>query len=186
MFFAIIAISYILAINVFGFRIVKIQRSDRLKNGEPTPQIVPIKQLECDKKATGTDISKEENVEVSEKSAVEVVSSGKKSDKKAETLEKSKSRNSKKTTEPSKPHNGDKMKKDALLSEEKLNFKRYERIPDLKIMLVALFGGALGEFVAFLVFKYRTTNTILMVVLPVLISLWGYLVYILTSGIFIV
>ncbi|MFI3167805.1 MAG: hypothetical protein R3Y32_06780 [Bacillota bacterium] len=197
MLLAIISISYILAINIFGFRIVKIQRADRLKNGQPTPQPTPIKQLESNKKE-----ETEKNNLKSEKEKGETT--------KSETVATAKSKTTKKENEKAKtatatathprpqsqphpqpqpqpqPHNGDKLQKDTILAEEKLNFKRYERIPDLKIMLVAIFGGALGEYLSFLLFKYRTTNTILMVALPVLTAVWVYLYFILIGGVFIV
>ncbi len=170
MLIAIIAVSYILAINIFGFRIVKIQRDDRKKNGEPTPQPQVIKQLESTTGAKGTHTNKE----------------GDKQERKTESnQEKSKSCDNHKQKEQT-PHNGDKIEKDTLLAEEKLNLKRYERIPDLKILMVGVFGGALGEYIAFLVLKYRTTNTILMVGLPVLIALWIYIYYIIVGGMFIV
>lgn len=179
MLIAIVTISYILAINIFGFRIVRIQRSDRLKNGEPMPQPVVIGQIESSDKAKGTQPTP------TKAEICSVAASKKKEAKGKSTTIESKS-TTKKTKQPEKPHNGEKLKKETLLADEKLNFKRYEKIPDLKILLVALFGGAIGEFVAFLIFKYRTTNTILMVALPVLIALWIYIFYIFAGRIFIV
>lgn len=195
MLFAIIVISYILAINVFGFRIVRIQRADRLKNGDPTP--TPQKQIAERTRGSGENLKTAETTEKTthKKTADTKTADTKTSDVKTYSkndsqFAKSESvatkRKTSKTNPPPHPQNGEAMKKDDLLFEEKLNLKRYERIPDVKILMVALFGGALGEFVSFLIYKYRTTNTLLMVALPVLISLWVYLFYILVAGFFIV
>ncbi|MFI3163808.1 MAG: hypothetical protein R3Y65_05135 [Bacillota bacterium] len=182
MLIAIVAISYILAINVFGFRIVKIQRADRLKNGDPIHPPAKQNQLSAGKTATAkeTDIAKE-------KETADIENCKNTAKKESEKLTKTKHSTSReKATPPQHPNNGETLEKEDLLYEEKLNIKKYERIPDLKILMVAVFGGALGEFISFLIYKYRTTNTFLMVALPVIISVWVYLVYILVGGFIIV
>ncbi len=179
MLIAIVAISYILAINVFGFRIVKIQRTDRLKNGDPIQTPQKPKQLSAGK-------TENEKGKAKEGTDVEIYESTSKT-KESEKLTKTKSTSkTKKASEPPHPNNGEVLEKEDLLYEEKLNIKRYERIPDLKILMVAVFGGALGEFISFLIYKYRTTNTFLMVALPVIISVWVYLFYVLVGGFIIV
>lgn len=182
MLIAVVAISYILAINVFGFRIVKIQRADRLKNGDPIQTPPKPKQLSAgkkddDKENATTDIEIRKNTETLKKSETT---------QKGETAKKIKSTSKTKNSPQQQHSNGEVLEKEDLLAEEKLNIKRYERISDIKILLVAVFGGALGEFIAFLIYKYRTTNTFLMVALPVIISVWVYLFYILIGGFIIV
>ncbi len=190
MFIAIIAISYILAINVFGFRIVKIQRADRLKNGDPTPPPQKPKQLESgshekNQSPQSETTPKETTSQITAPEQKNQQKTQTKAQQRAATKTKSKSKKES-NPNPSHPNNGEKMEKEDMLYEEKLNLKRYERIPDIKILMVAAFGGALGEFISFLIYKYRTTNTLLMVALPVLISVWVYLFYVLLGGFFIV
>ncbi len=259
MLFAIIIISYTLAINVFGFRIVKIQRADRLKNGVPTKNdgrsidaISAPNSEKTDKNhsATASSVAIEKNSVRTQKTATEIETQTKaetktKTDTETETntplknsgkdlsaKEKSTKKDSAQkqdsaqkssqaktaqaggglnsrdssadisshTNETTPPNstpknseNGSEKKKNSgkntaknFFAEEKINFKNYERIPDLKIFAIAIFGGALGEFIAFLIFRYRTTNTILMVLLPVVTSVWIYFFYLAVARIWIV
>lgn len=180
MLLRIIAISYIIAINIFGFRIVAIQKSDRKANGNPISKTLATLDSPPRKKEHAEKHSEDKPEEI----PAEEIKIQKDTQSKVEKTQNPENKKSKNTATP--PPNGKQLKKEDIFASEKLNFKKYELISDIKILLVGVFGGAMGEYIAFLIFKYRTTNTILMVVLPVFVAVWIYLLYIFTIGIVVI
>ncbi len=57
------------------------------------------------------------------------------------------------------------------------------RREDMRLLLGAALGGALAEFIAMLVLRFRQKNLLLMIALPLLIVLNGYCFYLGFRGI---
>ena len=55
-------------------------------------------------------------------------------------------------------------------------------ISDTKLIITGLLGGALGIFVFMFILKYRLKSIIMMVLMPLFISLNGYLIFVTING----
>ncbi len=59
-----------------------------------------------------------------------------------------------------------------------------EKVRDSKLLITALLGGALGIFVSVFILNYRKHSMFIMVIMPVIAVLNGYIIYLFfTSGI---
>ena len=63
--------------------------------------------------------------------------------------------------------------------------EKVKKISDFRLILTGLLGGALGILLFMFIYRYRLRSMLLVVFLPVLIALDGYLIFMLfTGGIF--
>ena len=60
--------------------------------------------------------------------------------------------------------------------------KNKKKIRDWKLLLSGILGGALGVYVAMLIYKYKLTNFFLMVIMPVFIAINVYALFLAFSG----
>ncbi len=60
--------------------------------------------------------------------------------------------------------------------------KDKKKIRDWKLLLSGILGGALGIYVAMLIYKYKLTNFFLMVIMPVFIAINLYFLFLAFSG----
>jgi uncharacterized membrane protein YsdA (DUF1294 family) len=60
--------------------------------------------------------------------------------------------------------------------------KEHPTVSDGKLLLVGLLGGALGIFTMSLIQKYRLKSMLTIVIMPVLISVYVCLIYLIASG----
>ncbi len=60
--------------------------------------------------------------------------------------------------------------------------KEKKKIRDWKLLLSGILGGALGIYVAMLIYKYKLTNFLLMVIMPVFIAINLYFLLLAFSG----
>ena len=159
MFITIIVSAYFLACNFFGFRMVKIQKANREQKAEISKERMAknnsVKKLESGRKNSKTKIVENDDIITIENEDIKHTKKDEKS-----------------TTKSSKD------KKAQPLDDENLNFKKTEKVNDATFLIISAIGGALGVFLGFIILKYRTTNACFMILLPVLIALWCYLIFI--------
>lgn len=60
--------------------------------------------------------------------------------------------------------------------------EKVKKISDFRLILTGLLGGALGILIFMFIYRYRLRSMLLVVLLPVLIALDGYLIFMLFTG----
>ena len=161
-FIRVLASVYFLAVNLYGFLLIKFQKKKRVEDCKNQIK----KEIENNK--TNCEATKE-----NQDKKVTITNSSTNSNEKIEQIP---TQNNLITTDD----NSSSEEKTTKCSQK--DYKDCEnqtnKVSDGKLLLTGALGGALGIYIAMFVYKYRLTSFLLMVVMPIFIATYVYLLVI--------
>ena len=155
-FIRILALVYFLAVNLYGFLLINFQKKKRIED--------------CKNNFN----EKQESILNSS------TKSGDNSKNKLRTL--SQEKKFEKSSALSNMNKNDNDTQEDIKTKEVKTSSNCEnplsKVSDGKLVLTGAVGGALGIYIAMLVYKYRLTSFLLMVVMPIFIAIFAYILFV--------